>query len=139
MSLSTSRLAYTDCYDVFDAALQDTLGVRVKVGSYNEAVRLRVRLHYARNLEREENATLYQPGAPLYGRSIYDTLIVRIKEEDSNHYVYVEQVKSPTEIEGLGGPKPELLIEAEAEEVKVDELPTPKEPPRIEKLRRPSW
>lgn len=85
MVTSTSRLAYSDCFDHFERALADEKGTRIKVGSFGDAMYLRTRLHAARSIEREENKRVYDPDHMLYGRSIYDVLVCRISIFDENN------------------------------------------------------
>lgn len=95
MSLPTSHLAYADCFEVLDAALEDTYGVRFPVDDQDKATHLRMRIHMARKIDRERNAELYpDPGHPLHGRSQYDKIVVRIKEDGNRLYIYLEQLES---------------------------------------------
>lgn len=82
MPVSTSRLAYSDCYDLLDKAIADKRGARVRVKNENLALHLRGRLNKARYLDREENLIIYQRGEPLHGRSVYDPLVITITEDD---------------------------------------------------------
>jgi hypothetical protein len=132
MPLPNTRLAYLDCYEIFDKALEDTRGVRVKVKDRNEAIRLRMRLQYARRLQRDENCATYEPGDPMFGRSIYDTLMVKLREVEGVSYIYVEKITIPENIEGLGGPMPEEDEETIEEPMEAD----PVEAPKVEQLRR---
>lgn len=79
MSLSTSKLSYTDCYALLDRALEEPRGIRVEVPFLSAAVHLRMRIHQARQLDRAENAKTYaDPTHPLHGRSPYDIFTCRI-------------------------------------------------------------
>lgn len=105
MSLSTSRFAYADCYDILDTALERTHGARIAQPSESDCIFLRMRIHQARKIERDENAKTYERGHPMHGRSMYDRLVVRVREEDSRWYVYVEHGGVDTDaIEPLGEP-----------------------------------
>jgi hypothetical protein len=84
-----------------DQALDDEIGARVKIASHDDAMFFRMRMHQARQIDRKDNKELYQPGDPLYGRSPYDQLVVRIKEHDDGIWVYAERVRLPEEIESL--------------------------------------
>lgn len=102
MSTSNSRLTYQDCYDVLDKALDDPIGVRVKVATDGDAANFRVRLHTARRIDREENATMYGPDHPMYGKSVYDPLVIKIRPIRGQWYVYIEhRSNSIGEVEGL--------------------------------------
>lgn len=128
MSISSSPLSYTDCYEALDRALDDEKGVRVGVESIKSAQFLRMRLNQARSINRDENQRTYEPGHPLYGRSAYDRLMVRIKERGDKVYVYIEQVANFTRvIESLSEIEPEVEGTEEVEEpVKVETLTRPK-------------
>ncbi|MDE2107155.1 MAG: hypothetical protein KGL39_58660, partial [Patescibacteria group bacterium] len=90
MSLPTSTLAYSQCYDVLDKALEDPLGVRMRMPSLTVALHFRMRCHQARKLDREKNADIY-PDAdnPLHGRSAYDVLIIRDPRMATDGTVYL--------------------------------------------------
>jgi len=113
VSLPTSRQAYQDCFDLFDKAIEDPKGIRFKVADYDEAFRMRQRLHYARSLDRKANETMYEPGMKMHGCSIYDPIAVRIKELKSGTYLYVEPID-------LDHDKVETLSDLEEEEVPAD-------------------
>ena len=105
MSTTKSRLAYTDCFDFMDQAVADSKGIRVCVGAEsNLAYTLRFRLNSARQIDRNENAKTYEEGHPLHGRSIYDRLVFRVKEDsDGEWWVYLEiQDTSNAYVEPLG-------------------------------------
>jgi hypothetical protein len=91
MSFPTSTIAYTDCYEAFDRALDHPRGIKVPTRTSADAERLRMRMHQARKLAREANTKIYpDPEHPLHGRSPYDALVVRI---DGN-WVRVEPIQS---------------------------------------------
>lgn len=93
MSISNSRLAYTDCEALFDKALDDPKGCRVLVGEEGKARHFVMRMHKCRQLMREDNARMYEIGHPLHGTSIWDPLKCSIREDtEGNWYVYVEKV-----------------------------------------------
>ena len=101
MVTSSSRLAYDDCFEILSRALEDKHGARVHCQSRGEAFHLRTRLHSARQIDRRDNIHVYDESDPLHGRSAYDTLVVRIKELDGQHYVYVEKSGGDMVIESL--------------------------------------
>lgn len=91
MALSTSRLSYTDCFEAMDKALEDGKGARMAVEDHSIAVYQRMRLNQARSIDRRDNKGVYEPGAPLYGRSAYDTLTFRLKEDtEGTWWIYLE-------------------------------------------------
>lgn len=104
MSQINSLLAYGDCQRLFEAALKDAKGARAMIGSYEQCLNMRTRMHYFRNLDRKANLQVYPVGNAMHGTSIYDPYVVRnpVKDEDGNWWLYVEP-RSNTEmvIEGL--------------------------------------
>ena len=94
MSLSNSRLSYTDCFDLLDQALEQSRGLRIEVPDINAANYLRMRIHHARQIDRNENKITYaDPDAPLHGRSPYDILVVRIEATNGSGWVYLDKQK----------------------------------------------
>ncbi len=90
MPASTSKGAYTDCFELFDRALEKGK-LRIGFESKGDAHQLYTRLQYCRVLDREESERVYEPGAPNYGVSAYDPLIVRAPRlEEAKWWVYVE-------------------------------------------------
>lgn len=130
MAISNSRLSYEDCYKVMDQALDDEIGARVKLANHDDAVFFRMRMHQARAIDRKDNKVLYNEGDPLYGRSPYDQLVIRIKELEDAVWVYAERVKMPEEIEPL----------SEVEQIGFDgenaKLVSPPVPLMIEQVKR---
>lgn len=108
---SNSRLAFEDCYEILNIASEDDNGARVQVSSHADAMMLRTRLHTARRIDRTENMKTYDPTHPMYGKSMYDKLVVRLKNFNGNFYVYVERVRPPSNIQ--------LLSEVEGKSVKL--------------------
>lgn len=91
MTAPTTRLAYNDAFEAMNKALDDPTGIRIQVGSLPEAYTLRSRLHYARRIDRRDNTNLEETDE-LYGRSAFDPLIVRIKQdEEGEWWVYIER------------------------------------------------
>ena len=123
MTIPTSALAYTDCYEAMDAALEDSHGVRIPVDDMDAATFFRMRVHQARKLARERNAQVYDKGHPLYASSEYDKLVCRIRKSNDQMYLYIEQIPS------LSG-KIEPLSEIEEPEEVPEEEPPPKTIPR---------
>ena len=114
MTVSNSLLSYQDCTKLLEAAMEDTLGARLKVRDMDEAYFQRGRIHYCRKLWRKENAVIYEPGHAMHGRTIFDALVVRIRNVDGEFYIYLERTDEIRgEVEGLS----QLEAEAEVEEV----------------------
>lgn len=101
MAMNSSLFAYDDCIAHLDAALADPLGIRVPCESESSAIRLRTRIHYARKLTRQANMETYSPGEPMFGRSEYDKISVRLRREGPQVYLYLEHVTAPTVVENL--------------------------------------
>lgn len=107
MTAPTTRLSYGDSYDALDRAKDDPKGIRIRFKDYAEASTFRSRLHYARQVDRRDNLQIYDESDPLFGRSVYDTLVVRIREDtEGAWWVYIEHasiedkvVESLSEIE----------------------------------------
>ena len=82
MTFSTSRLAFDDCYRLFDQALASAKGIKFRVKNKRQAYHYRNRLNHARRLDRRDNAdTFTDPNHPMHGRSTYDGLTVMIQFE----------------------------------------------------------
>ena len=130
MSVSTSRLAYTDCYKVLDQALTDEVGARVRMSDMDKANYLRMRLNQARSIDRKDNCQLYDEDHPLYGRSVYDVLIFRLRQIDDEAWVYVEHIGLDLgEIEPLS----QLELEGPDEVLAIEPPPAPLQ---IEHIKR---
>lgn len=103
MATSSSRLSYNDCYDILNLALANTKGIKVEIADYGIGNHLRVRLHTARTIDRKDNRSSYQPDHKLYGRSIYDPLVIQLKNEDDKWWMYIQRMDaSALNIEPLG-------------------------------------
>ena|SRR5258706_8723513 len=103
MSISNSRLSYTDCYEFLDKAIEDDKGVRVPLGEWAKANFFRMRCHQARSITKKDNREIYQPGDPQYGVSIYDVITIRLKEDEAGEWwVYAEKnLLEPGTVESL--------------------------------------
>lgn len=126
MPTSTSRLSYTDCFDYFEQALADPKGLVVTFEFSGDARHFRLRMHAARVLDRRENAETYEQGHPLFGRSMFDEIILRLREGKEGTHVILEKssakvldVRSLSEVV-----LPEDLVEPEAEPAKPKEVVT---------------
>ena len=91
---------------MFDEALAGKHGARCIVGSYTKANFFRMRMHQARAIDRKDNMELYpDPGEALHGRSLYDQLMLQLREDVEGHW-WVYAVKTeldPGRIERLDG------------------------------------
>jgi hypothetical protein len=92
MSISESRLAYIDCFAAMDKAIDDEAGARVPMESMDAATFYRMRCHQARKIDRRRNREIYEEGHLMYGLSIYDKLVIRIRNVNDRIYVYFTKV-----------------------------------------------
>lgn len=116
MPVSNSRLSYSDCFTLFDKALDDSKGARYQVNgglTRGDAWQFRLRMHNARQIDRKDNRELFELGDPLYGRSIYDPLLIQIKQDvEEKWWIYVIHTEiDEGQIESLS----ELEAQAEAQ------------------------
>lgn len=93
MPTSTSRLSFTDCFDLFNQALSDPEGIAVGFDHQGDARQLQLRMNAARALDREENAEIYseEPEHPLCGRSQYDELQLKLRQAVGRTWVVIER------------------------------------------------
>lgn len=129
MTASNAIKAYDDCFNLLEQAQADELGVRVEMKSESEASAYRLRLHYARKLDRKRNAAIYaDPEHPSHGASDHDNIVCRIKNVDGRVFLYLEKTSSPPTAEPLSG------VQIEYKEIKqIEHLDTPR---LIESIRR---
>jgi hypothetical protein len=80
MALNKQIRNYDDCFKLFETALENKDGIDVGMGSKSSAMHMRARLHQARALDRAESRRLYLEENPKYDRSVFDGLVVRLKE-----------------------------------------------------------
>ena len=138
MSISNSRLSYTDCYQLLDQAVEDSLGARVCLGTYEAANFFRMRCHQARAINRRDNQEMYELGDPKHGASVYDQVVLRLKEdEEGAFWVYAEkstldpgEIESLSELESTEYSLPKqiekgFVLEHEAPEPSTPAIPTP--------------
>jgi hypothetical protein len=102
MTISTSRTAYSDCFDLFDRALDSPRGIRNRCRDAGAANHLKVRLHYARTLSRREAREVYAEDDPAFGVSPYDPFVVRVRAIEGVWWVYIEPRAVQGEVEELG-------------------------------------
>jgi hypothetical protein len=94
MASSTSRLAYQDCFNLFERANEEPLGLKFRCESSNFATYFRSRLNKARVIDREDNALAYDSDHPMHGRSVYDDIEVRVKNGASGTWIIMEKISS---------------------------------------------
>lgn len=88
MSASKSRLSYTDCFELFELALEKKKGQRIRFKDYGDANQLRLRLNAARSIDRKENE---EAGNPL--RSRYDRIRLMVRAIDGGVYLIMENIE----------------------------------------------
>lgn len=115
MVVSTSRLAYSDCFDLMEKAIADQKGIQIKFARYEDAHHFRLRLHASRKIDRNDNKVLYGEEHPMHGRSVYDQLTMRIRKlGDDSAWLRLERIDAREfEIESLSESplQPELVFE----------------------------
>lgn len=92
MSYNKSPLAFDDVREAFEKALTSTRGVKILCASRGAAVVLRSRFNYFRKIHRCESRSIYTPDHPMWGKTPYDRLALRIppKGADDQHILYIE-------------------------------------------------
>jgi hypothetical protein len=93
--------AHEDCFEVLDRALESDTGVRAMMDDKGAAIHYRMRLHYARKLDRERSTEAHPTDHPDYGKSVYDNLVVSVREENNTWWIYITTRKAPLVIEDL--------------------------------------
>lgn len=114
MANSSSRLAFDDCFKLFDRANAARKGIMVRRNSRGDAINLRTRLHTARDIDRRDNAAVYDQDHPLYWRSIYDDIICKIVQNETGTWLVLEKLSGRVfEIYEIEDEEDALLIEHE--------------------------
>lgn len=102
MSANASLYAYEDCFELLDRAVESTTGVRAKVRDQGEAYQFKTRLHQARALSRRQAMQMYPDTAhPEHGKSVYDDLVVSLRQEGENWWIYISRRRAPLIVEEL--------------------------------------
>lgn|SRR6267142_2105769 len=119
MSLPDSVLAYSDCRDFLDRALEAERGARMIFRTSKDAEYWRMRCNQFRKLDRRQNKMVFDIGHQMHGNSQYDTLTMTIKSSpDGYHWVYAEKkILEPGRVEDI--PEDETSLLAEFEEVRL--------------------
>lgn len=110
MTLPEHLGAYSFEIEHFERAIDDESGIRVHFGkNRNEAKKFQLRMHQARALHRQQSRRLYPAGDIRSGASIYDPLVIRVREDvEGDWWVYVEKQKfDPGRIESLSEEQPD--------------------------------
>jgi len=77
---SRSPLAFDDCQDLFERALNSKKGIKITCQSHGEAMALRMRLHYYRRKDKEANASIYPREHEMHKASVWDRLVCRVDD-----------------------------------------------------------
>lgn len=101
MTMPTSRLAYYDCYEILDKAIDSPRGIRLRFATEGAARHFRTRLHKARQINRLDNAETYDPSHALHGRSEYDPLTVKLRPNGEGWVLEIEPLNTSMEIEEI--------------------------------------
>jgi hypothetical protein len=92
LTLPLSLLAYATEISTLDRARDSRKGIRVEFPSHEAAQHYRFRLYQARNLDRIKNREIYPEGNALYGSSVYDGIICKLREDTDGHWwLYLEK------------------------------------------------
>ena len=92
MTLPDSHMSFQAEFEILDRGLDSDKGVRLSMIDRSQAYTYRHRLNHARNLDRRKNMETYEKGSPLYGRSEYDKLVMRIRQDtEDGWWLYVEK------------------------------------------------
>ena len=72
------------------------MGLAMAFEFSGDARQFRLRMNAARKIDREDNAETYAetPDHPLFGRSMYDGLQLKIRDGDGATYLIIEKVSS---------------------------------------------
>jgi hypothetical protein len=130
MALSSSRLAYKDCEEFLELALDAPNGKRIAFTTSADAEYWRMRCNQFRSIDRQDNKSIHEIGMPLHGKSVYDEITMTLKHSpDGLFWVYAQVRKlNPEAVEDIPNDEGSLL--AEWEEIKLledhngDETPT---------------
>ena len=97
MAYNTSITSYVDIRSVLDRALASEKGVLLRFADEKAAMTFKGRVHSLRYLDRKENSKIYPDGDPMYGRSVYDPLMVKTKEPTVVAVIKLEGVEFDVE------------------------------------------
>ena len=115
MAVSTSRIAFSDCFDLLERAINDEKGIRIKFATYDDAFNFRLRIHKARQIDRVDNRLSYDNGHPLHGRSVYDQITCKIRSFNGGAWLKLEKISAREfEIESLSEEPSEAELPLEA-------------------------
>lgn len=104
--VSKNPYAFDDEYAAWKRALEDPKGIRIPFEREGDAIQFRLRMHKARALDRDLAREAFDREHPMFGRSIYDELTVRVNWVDGVCYLYIDRIIRG-EPESLSDIKPE--------------------------------
>lgn len=93
MAYNVSITSYPDIRSALDRALESAKGVRLKFPDQKAAMTFRGRVHSLRFLDRKENKKIYAEDHPMYGRSVYDPLMVKTEDATTVAIIKLEGVE----------------------------------------------
>src|SRR5271165_2020949 len=91
MPQSNALSSYADVQALMSRAIGSSSGVRIRVGSKGEAVKLRQRAYKFRQSDREDSQKMYPSDDPHFNTSDYDCLSIMLREEAAGWFVYFEK------------------------------------------------
>lgn len=92
MPLPNTIDSYTKELEIFERALKDPRGCRVCYDTQTLATQARFRFHQARALDRAQTRRIYDKSDLLYGKSEYDILTCKLREDSSGEWwIYIER------------------------------------------------
>lgn len=91
---SKSIMSYKDCRALLDRALESERGLKVSVGTYGEAVRLRSRIHNFRRMDARENSRVHPSDHPLHNASVYDELVIMIPNKGPDVHILKSEAQN---------------------------------------------
>lgn len=120
MALSNSTLAYTDCREFLEKALDADHGSRIPFRDEGGAKYFQMRCNQYRTLDRADSKLIYEPGHNLHGKSAYDVLTLTVKlSTDGYAWVYAQQRTLPEGLVEPIAPDDPAIMLGEFEEVKL--------------------
>jgi hypothetical protein len=99
MPQASSINSYPDIRKVLDQAMTSAKGLRLRFPTHEESVLFKGRVHSFRSIDRKENRKIYPEHHPMYGRSVYDPLMV--KTEDSTTVIIIKLDEASFNIEEI--------------------------------------
>lgn len=84
---------FSDCRTILERALAAPNGLRVEFASPAEATRFRMRCNQARKEDRKIAQAIHEAGTPGHGRSQFDGLVLRLREN-----VVIFEFEKPAEM-----------------------------------------